>query len=234
MKRRKMYYVPGMISLIFLPILCVWYLNKNKSDFRVTEVIYAAKYKPHSSECFVRFDTSALSVRKNKRIYIEYKMTGENSDKLKLNSIEKQVVRMVNENDTTNGIHIIFDDNAKYETFINLIDILHKDSIMTRFLPFENNIWFLHFNLSIREKNNICRQMKLFDNNYLNTRFIEGDKVYTILHKPIKQTFIESIKSYLKLWPFFIVFILFSIISIRYITNNYIKTNQQDNNERFN
>ena len=31
MKQRKIYYVPGMISLIFLPILCVWYLNKHKN-----------------------------------------------------------------------------------------------------------------------------------------------------------------------------------------------------------
>ncbi len=218
MKHRKIYYVPGMISLIFLPILCVWYLNKNyKPEERCLEVYFASKYIPHNSEIHHRFDTTVLSEQKNKRNYSEFIITGENSDKTKLSSIEKEVVHIVKENDTINGIHIVFGDNAKYESYINTLDILYKDSIWTRFIPFENNIWFLHFNNSIKEKNIWSNKTKK-DKEYKKQYLINEELEYA------NRTFIEKYNYLLKFWPFFIIFILFSIISIRYITNNY-KTN---------
>ena len=72
MKRRKIYYVPGMISLICLPVLCIWYLNEHKNFLRVLEISYAAKYIPnHDYKNQIRFDTTSLSLPENKRKYYD-------------------------------------------------------------------------------------------------------------------------------------------------------------------
>ncbi len=73
MKRRKIYYVPGMISLIFLPILCVWYLNEHKNVERCIDIASPQRYSPNNDH---RFDTTLLSLPENKREYINSELTG--------------------------------------------------------------------------------------------------------------------------------------------------------------
>jgi len=218
MKSHKIYYVPGMISLILLPILCVLYLNEHKNIERCLGIQLAVKYHPHKSECFVPFDTSALSAPQNKRNFTEIRLCGnEVEDKIKLDSFNSGVLKAIRDNDTINGFHITFGDNVKYSNYIRAFDICQLDSLLPTYLPFENNLWYFHSQFIKKNKEElIIRQKKI-----TKSRLINEELNYNNLH------FTERNKNALKLWPFFLILILFSIISIRYIRNNYIKTNHK-------
>ena len=230
MKRHKIYYVPGMISLIFLPILCVWYLNEHKNVLRNREIIVCNKYIPKiKNEKFYRFDTSLLSSPNFRRRYIELKINKSTNLLNTLKLIEDNTKKIVKSNDTINGIHIILDDSVSYQAFISILDIFpkyskfitttevnkafreHKDLYSPQYLIFQNHFWF--YNLKYPKLENEVWECNL--------------KCINVDYKPtFKQEIIEWIenqKILFKLWPFFLVFIAFSIISIRYIKNKTTK-----------
>jgi hypothetical protein len=228
MKRRKIYYVPGMISLICLPILCILYLNENKNVLRSVEVNYANKFNPNNQD-LLKFDTTALSEPGNKRKYKEFMINEFNDDSTSILNVEKTVNQLIEKADTINGIHIVFGDNIKYRNYISIIDIFnkynraisttdennafrnHKKIYSPTYLLFENQMWFYIYKYPKLEKERWeCRIQCVF--------------------RPYKPTFkeeflnlIDNNKVLLKLWPFFLIFIILSIISIRSIRNNYIK-----------
>ena len=228
MKRRKIYYVPGMISLICLPILCILYLNEHKNELRSLEVYYANKYDPNNKD-IIRFDTTALSEPGHKRKYEEFHINESSEDsKLKL-KIELSAKQIVDNNDTTKGIHIIFGDNTNYQSYISIIDIFnkynkfitttdenkayrnHKDLYSHLYLQFENQLWF-HIYKYPQLKNEVWECQT------------------NIIYIPFKETLqnkisnlIDKNKVIMKLWLFFFIFIAFSILSIYYIKSNYIK-----------
>ena len=127
MKRRKIYYVPGMISLIFLPILCVWYLNEHKNVERCIEVNYCHKYIPEYHKKNIWWlDTTILSQTRLKRTYTTYKIDNQNTGSEILKRIENNSKELVCKNDTINGIHIILGDSCPYRCLTEIIDILKK------------------------------------------------------------------------------------------------------------
>jgi hypothetical protein len=148
MKRRKIYYVPGMISLIFLPILCIWYLGKNKNVERCLEIVYAQKYDKTSE--YHRFDTSTLSLPENKRDYIDlYISENDTKNKTALLLLESKLNSIIRTKNKHLGLHITFADNATYKYYIQSIDII-ENCFKTNFAfhtycPFQNNIWVLYF-----------------------------------------------------------------------------------------
>ena len=228
MKRRKIYYIPGMISLILLPILCVWYLNEHKNIQRCIEVTYASKYDPKDVTP-IKLDTSILSQPSEIRHYHNFYLTGD----LKFDSIQELKFRfnakqIIETNDTLNGIHVIFGDNINYNLYIKTIDFFYRNmktynstkifyNYNTNLLLFENHIWFLNKRYQKPKKSDFECQIQCLTVDY-KPNFNEQ-----------LQDWINNLKISIKLWPFFLVFIGFSIISIRYIKNN-----QTQQYERFN
>jgi len=222
MKRRKIYYVPGMISLIFLPILCVWYLNEHKNVQRCIELCAPERYIPNKNDGRLHFDTTLLSLPENKRKYINFKMNGNFiNDENELTSFNNHVLDIVENEDTINGLHITFEDNAKYNTFIKVIDICKKDSFRPSYLFYDNEFWYFH-----REWNDSIKKVikDRFKNSKSNSHsdFFVNDVVYIKPELPFWENN-SLLSNSLKLWPLFLVFIAFSIISIRYIKNKTTK-----------
>ena len=92
MNRRKIYYVPGMISLILLPVLCIWYLERNKVEERCILVYSCSRYLPENHEKNILcFDTTVLSQPRMKRLYAVYNIDIHASESNVLKQIEDAV-----------------------------------------------------------------------------------------------------------------------------------------------
>lgn len=230
MKRNKIYYVPGMISLICLPILCVWYLNENKNIERCIELSSPTRYIPNQAYYNKpRFDTTLLSIPENKRKYIDFELNGNIiKDINTLNYFKSKLLKIIENKDIKTGLHINIKDSTKYLSMIKIIDICRTDSFSPCYLFYDNDFFYLHkeFCDSIKQIIRIRNREKI--NNVRDYSSLDNDVIYIIP----KKTLIDKIKEVtntLKLIEFFallIIFIVFSIISIRYIRNKYIKTNK--------
>ena len=222
MKRRKIYYVPGMISLIFLPILCVWYLNEKKNVIRCIEVMYARKYNPNDVTP-LKYDTTFLSQSGEKRQYQNFYLTGNAvSDSMQIILYKSNAKQIIKDNDTINGIHINFGDKINYNQYVSTLDFFYKIrkpynsstlfyNYNNNFLLFENQLWFS--NHKFQKPGKLKWECKIQCIN------IEFKPSFT----QIIVDWIENQKILLKLWPFFLIFITFSIISIHYIKNKTTK-----------
>jgi len=225
MKSRKIYYVPGMISLICLPILCIWYLNDNKIIERCIILISPQRYVPNQVyENNLRFDTTVLSQPEYKRKYIEFKLNGDIiNDKNTLNSFNSKLIKIIEDKDTITGLHINIKDNTKYLSMIKVIDICRTDSFSSCYLFYDNDFFYLH-----KEVSDSIKQIIRSRKNSINNNYFESDVVYVIPTKTITAKFKETTNT-LKLiecGTLFIIYIVFSILSISYIKNKYIKTNK--------
>ena len=221
MKRRKIYYVPGMISLIFLPILCVWYLNEHKNIERSIEVSYVGKYNKKNKSPF-NLDTTILSNPSEKRNFKDYYLSGDlKSDSIQIRKFEFSTKQIIETNDTINGIHVIFGDNINYNLYLKTIDFFYKKrksynastlfyNYNTNFLLFENHLWFSNFKFQKTRKLDWKCQIQCV--------FVD----YKPNFKEQLRVWINNQRILLKLWPFYILFTIFSFIAIRYTKNKYI------------
>ena len=99
---KKIYYVPGTLTLILLPVFCYFYLKQFIKSERVIETTVFEVYRPHLDEdCSRRFDTSMLSGPLIKRNYATIELTGgANLDKDKLKSFQENLEKIYKMKDT--------------------------------------------------------------------------------------------------------------------------------------
>jgi hypothetical protein len=211
MKQRKIQYVPGMISLILLPILCVWYLNEHKNVERVIEFHYPVKYHPHDINilCSYPYDTSCLSLPYNRRKYCVFKLNGNSvDDSLLLIKFNEKLQHIVQSEDTISGLQVTFGDSVQYKYFIKTINICLHDTFLPIYTVYEDNLWYFHRKHSPKFKKTTRDNYIKYKNGKLN-------------NQKIKHNISQDEKKIIAFWPFFLVFIGFSLISIRYIRNIY-------------
>ena len=218
-KYRKIYYVPGMISLILLPVLCIFYLDKHYYEECCIEIVVPEKYNPTrytNTPKGLRFDTTLLSIPENRRIYTTFEFNGNDEiNKIRLDSSTTLLKQIILTEDTINGVRFILGDSAKYSTFIEILDLCFTDSFPT-FVPYENDVWWLYTKKSEEIKQRI-REIKK-----------EKERIREL--PPIeKQSFTEKINAFfhdeniIKMKYFFVLFTVFSIISIFYTWRKFIK-----------
>ena len=106
-KHRKLFYVPGMISLVLIPVLCLWHLNSNRYfkndyysvDFRISDSI--TDVKPFVGNHYPQ--VAYIPKRNYKTILFD----GIN-DEQKLKDLFAPLKRMIDENDTISGLKFSF------------------------------------------------------------------------------------------------------------------------------
>jgi hypothetical protein len=229
MKLRKIYYVPGMISLIFLPILCVLYLYEHKNEERCIDILYPLKYNgPHdlNNICSHRYDTSCLSESWSKRYYKKIILSGiYYEDSINLIHFENNIKQIINSEDTINGVLLVLNDRTHYSILTKALDVCKKDSLLQTNMLFDNKLWFHH-----------SKSVVLFKKSLLNEYDIKikNRNLYNKNNVGIAKIVFKNWNDYILLILLSIIYTLFSIISIRYITSNYRNKKQLDNNERFN
>ncbi len=106
-------------------------------------------------EKLVPYATFLKSVHNMKfqRNYKIYAINRDNVDaKNKFILIENDAKKIRQQDDSINGIHIIFDDDAQYWTLVKAIDICYFNDIRT-FIPEDNHLWI--FYVPVRKSNEI-------------------------------------------------------------------------------
>lgn len=122
---KKIYYIPGIFSIILLPVLGIWYINSHG---------YFEKISAHDFN-YIDFNT-IKDWRKKDHIYPAYEFDNRIYKEVylsnNLNSINtfKYIDQFVNDviqkKDTINGLKIHFDKNATYNEFIEMLNIFNE------------------------------------------------------------------------------------------------------------
>ncbi|WP_298115436.1 hypothetical protein [Flavobacterium sp.] len=139
-KHRKIFYVPGMISLVVLPILFLWFLNFNNSFKEYTCIRLGLADKQSFNEILEKFDFPNL---RNYKIFV-FNNTLE-KEKNNLRSFQKSLRIQNKFRDTINGIKLQFGKKMTYEVYIKILDILNIENTPT-YIDYQNNLWILNGN----------------------------------------------------------------------------------------
>lgn len=207
-KHRRIYYVPGIISLIVLPIICYYYLIPFQKEERVLEVLFPEKYRPEfKNSQVIRYDTSILSRPEYKRKYLVIRLNGNpKEDRVKLDFFRIRIREMKRDNDTINGTHLLFVDSVKYGTFVQSINICIEEDLI-RYMVFGENLWVLH----VKDTPEFLERRKK----------IREESKKNCAEQRLERTiasnisFGERIVMYKKYWPILVVLSLLSFLSIR-------------------
>ncbi len=132
---KKIYYVPGLISLIFLPILCYYFqFTKSPKEQRILEV---TMWNPRDTVEYPQFGNPLKFVNDK---FIKIKLNGEASDKIKLEFTQLVIRDLVKQDFSTEGIELIFDQNANYSSLIKIYNLCEIEGAL-RYCHFKNKFW---------------------------------------------------------------------------------------------
>jgi hypothetical protein len=141
MKRKyRLFYPSGIISLIFLPILCIWYLKTNIK----AQPLYAMDVAVYNSSD-IGNDPISRSFKEipSLRTYQLYVFTGvDEIDLQSLNKAKQHIRQLIKTNDTTKGIVFQFGNHSKYWNWVKAIDIANQ--VEPKFLVTKNLIYMYH------------------------------------------------------------------------------------------
>ena len=211
MRKRKRYYIPGMISLILLPIICFYYLKPHIKTETCLVVAYPSKYNPNIKND-LRYDTTQLSRPENRREYIDFVLNGNESINNKiLDSFEIRNQTLVKMKDTIHGLHLLFGKTVNWGNVVKAINICFKDSF-PRFMIYEDNLWTLYQNITPEIRESILKGRQ--EQKEENTKIIQ-DKVAEVYN----MSFIDKYKGIIIIWPTIILFFILCIFSFQFIRN---------------
>ncbi|MDP4209594.1 MAG: hypothetical protein Q8928_12345 [Bacteroidota bacterium] len=146
MKNRlsKIYYASGMISLILIPLLGYWIIDrqvKKKNNQRCIEIAMCSK----DTSCNICFKCKPPF-----RIYKTIHLTGDKfNDTKSLLLIDSIANSYFLTNDTVNGLDVVFHDKSQYESLIKVIDIC-KIRHIPKYMLYESHFWLLFDYVDLR------------------------------------------------------------------------------------
>ncbi len=148
--KRKIGYPAGLVSLAFLPILCMGYIYFDQSKQVALEVQYfnSKGYKNNLS-----YRTNYHRKKHPPKIaYCEVELNGDDvNDRAKLASAQLAIRILVISNDLSRGIHSHFTENAKVWSLVSVFDICNIEKAKI-FCPDGNDFWI--YNLPQRKNFN--------------------------------------------------------------------------------
>ncbi len=113
-KRKKIFYVPGMISLILIPVFCFYHFYKVDA-FTVESCVDVSFPDSIQKKAF-------LQIKRNYQVF--NLNSSEDLEKEKLNDLQLALRKINQKNDTINGIQIHLGNKMQYEVYIRVLDIL--------------------------------------------------------------------------------------------------------------
>lgn len=145
---KKIRYIPGMISIVLLPLLGMWYMNKHNYFQQLTSLDFVAGGFDEYREWFEEIENSEHNLEYDKenefdkRDYKEVTLNGykEKSQKT-FQYIDNFVNKVIQTNDTVNGLKIHFEEGATYNDFIEVLNIFTERDATTYTLD-DNTMYF--------------------------------------------------------------------------------------------
>ncbi|MFT2009624.1 hypothetical protein ACMA1I_13170 [Pontibacter sp. 13R65] len=216
MKKRKvrLLYTPGLLSLILILPLCLYYFNRQEI-LKEKSVIEINSLSPEFANEIVN-DTSSyyFGLDPNRpfpiRNYKKYVITGQEQQDLEaFKQAHLDVKRLQIANDTINGVFFYFAENAKYWTFVKALDIVKGEKIKC-YLHLKNEIWVYNIPEPRSEEipQMICGNSILFDNE-VNGGLIKSLDVDLLIYKLGD------------LWIVYVIFLFITYLNIKKVKKYY-------------
>ena len=201
--RKKIYYVPGLISLAFLPALFFMFTEKINQRFAlgVIEVIWWNSTSREGQFAFHLERDIPASYS-----YLSIELTGDpETDKTKLDFSHVMIREIAARKDTTRGIHYTFGEKAKYSSLVRVLNILLIEHI-EQYALYKNEAWVMFRKTKEEKEEEKTMQQLTCGTGYYTQTFIEQANWQTSLISIWKLT-----------WPLLISFAVLLLFSIRHI-----------------
>jgi len=209
-RTKKIYYLPGLITLIFLPILIV---TKTKIEID--------KRKNYCIEYFTLLESDRKFYNYSipaKRKYIEVNIDGNKiKDSLKFLLIQNFARGIDQSKDTVWGMKIFFGEKIKYSTFVNTLNELLKSKVQT-YVPINDTIFVYYMN-----RTDLCKDCNL-PNDWSCTKLIYLIDDNRSVEERQSQLWIarkNTFFMYLHYWPIFLLYTILVILTILRSINDY-------------
>jgi hypothetical protein len=141
-RHRKLFYVPGMISLLLIPVLCLWFIKYNRylnKDYSVSISLTESYMIPDTSKV-----NEFIPIYPKRKIE-NYIFNGDfKSDNLQLKKVRERIKKLYKDNDSINAVKILFGKRMKYKTYVNILDGLFIDKVPS-FVINSNFIYVVNF-----------------------------------------------------------------------------------------
>ena len=131
-KRKKIFYVPGMISLVLIPVFCFYHFYKVDA-FKVESCVDISFPDSIQKKAF-------LQIKRNYQVF--NLNSSEDLEKEKLDDLQLALRKINRKNDTINGIQIHLGDKMQYEVYIRVLDILAIEQ-MPLYIQNDNDFFVL-------------------------------------------------------------------------------------------
>lgn len=135
--RKKIYYVPGLFSAIFIPLL---FLTKLKIPKRFTVANYfvlSERKEKHNSFMYPITGEYFMKQIKRKKLIPFYLDENHELNKIKFEFIQREALRFKYTCDTNDVIAIHFSDSLQYGEFVYLLNMMVVD-IHKRYAEWKN------------------------------------------------------------------------------------------------
>jgi hypothetical protein len=134
--RKLNFYTPGLYSLALLLPLCMlqfYWFTISRKQFTI-EVRW---YDPS--------DTSYFAQKIPVRNYTFVNITRDDiANKARIDSIKKAVLELSSCADTTSGVRVHFSDTARYESFVDVLNIVNSDDRLFPYQVYQNDFWIFY------------------------------------------------------------------------------------------
>lgn len=141
---KRIYFIPGIISLTILPFLFIRFASK---ELRVRSIGVITLFSADTNlpkkypEAFEEYK-GAFPPKRN---YTDIILTGNaEDDSVKLGFAQIRIREILSANDSINALHFQFNDNSQYWTFVKAVDILRNEGAKT-YMYLDKDVWFYHF-----------------------------------------------------------------------------------------
>ncbi|MFH6993661.1 hypothetical protein [Flavobacterium sp. FlaQc-48] len=112
-KRKKIFYVPGMISLILIPFFCFYHFYKVDA-FKVESCFGISFPDAIQKKGF-------LAIKRNYQVF--NLNSTEDLERQKLNELQLALRKIKRENDTVNAIKVHLGTKMRYEVYVRVLEI---------------------------------------------------------------------------------------------------------------
>ncbi|MBZ4037687.1 hypothetical protein K6T82_23205 [Flavobacterium sp. 17A] len=182
-KRKKIFYVPGMISLVLIPLFCLFYFYHSGAF----EVCGSLHYSVPAKEEFEKYKVGEL--RKYKVFNFNNQKSKEEQKLIELRFFTRDLVKRY---DSVNGAKIYFGPNMDYDTFVSVLDIMTEEK-MPFWAQFSNELYAFAFakpdpnkkrpffcgtpeysekNSRLMEEENRRKELRIFQKEFLKQQWI--------------------------------------------------------------
>lgn len=126
--RRKLYYVPGLISAIFIPFLFFTKLKIPKTFTAANYSVLSERKEKHNSFMYQMTGEYFMNKIKRKKLIPFYLDENHELNKIKFKFIQREALRLKYTCDTNNVIAIHFSDSLQYGEFVYLLNMMIVDN----------------------------------------------------------------------------------------------------------